>query len=68
MQIAQIFVYAFYLYLLIGLLFGIWFVFKGVQKIDAGMEGAKWNLRLLLLPGSIALWFVLLRKYWNRNR
>ena len=59
----EIFVYTFYAYLAIGLLFGLWFVLKGVQKVDAGMNEAKWNLRLLILPGSIALWPVMLRKY-----
>lgn len=67
MQGIQLFVYLFYAYLLIGLVFGLWFVFKGVQQIDSGMEGAKWNLRLLLLPGSIALWVILLRKYLKKN-
>ncbi|MEM8907368.1 MAG: hypothetical protein AAGD05_05930 [Bacteroidota bacterium] len=68
MSIAQFLVYGFYGYLLLGLLFGLWFVFRGVQQIDAGMEGAQWNLRLLLLPGSIALWVLLLRKYLNRPK
>jgi hypothetical protein len=62
MLIAQIFVYAFYIYLLIGLLFGIWFVFSGVARVDAGMKEAGWKVRLLLLPGSMALWPVLLSK------
>jgi uncharacterized membrane protein HdeD (DUF308 family) len=60
---AEIFVYTFYTYLVIGFLFGLWFAFKGVQKIDTGMNEAKWNLRLLILPGSIALWPIMLRKY-----
>ena len=60
---AEIFVYTFYAYLVIGLLFGLWFIFNGVQKVDAGMKDVKWILRLMLLPGSIALWPVMLRKY-----
>ncbi len=63
MQIIQIIVFVFYAYLIIGLAFGLWFIFKGVDKVDEGMQGAKWNLRLLLLPGSIALWFLMLKKY-----
>ncbi|MBV6652865.1 MAG: hypothetical protein KI786_03865 [Mameliella sp.] len=66
MVIAQIFVYAFYAYTLIGLAFGIWFVFKGISKVDAGMNGSNWKLRLLLLPGTIGLWPLMLRKYLNR--
>ncbi|MEL6356350.1 MAG: hypothetical protein AAFQ37_05375 [Bacteroidota bacterium] len=55
----------FYIYLLIGLLFGLWFVFLGVQRLDSGMNGAKWTMRLLLLPGAIGLWPVLLRKFFT---
>ena len=66
MSVAAVLVYAFYLYLLLGLLFGVWFVFRGVQKLDAGMEGARWPLRLLLLPGSVGLWIVLLFKYLRK--
>ncbi len=63
MNLVEILVYLFFLYLLIGLLFGLWFVFKGVHKVDRGMASAKWSMRLLLLPGSIGLWPVMLRKY-----
>ena len=56
MQVANILVTVFYAYLAIGFLFGLWFVFQGAQKIDDGMKGAKAGLRLLLLPGTMALW------------
>lgn len=62
MVLAQIFVYSLYAYLGIGLLFGLWFVFRSVTQLDTGMEGASWRLRLLLLPGSVALWPILIRK------
>ena len=65
---AEIFVYIFYAYLITGLLFGLWFIFKGVQKVDAGMEGAKIGLRLLLLPGSMLLWPVMANKYAKRKK
>lgn len=55
-----ILIYLFYAYLLLGLIFGLWFVFRGVQKMDAGMESAPWKLRLMLLPGAMAFWLVLL--------
>jgi hypothetical protein len=56
-------VYALYAYLLTGLLFATWFVLKGVNSIDEGMNHVSWGVRLLLIPGSILLWVVLLRKY-----
>ena len=63
MQIVEISVTIFYAYLVIGLLFGLWFVFKGVQKVDTGMKDIKWILRLMILPGTMALWPIMLRKY-----
>jgi len=44
------------IYLLIGLLFGIYFLFLGATKIDALMQETKKRVRLLLLPGIIATW------------
>lgn len=63
MQIVEILVTIFYAYLLIGLLFGLWFMAKGVQKVDTGMKDIKWILRLMILPGTMALWPIMLRKY-----
>lgn len=51
------------LYLGIGLLFAIAFVTKGVQRIDAGAKDSGWGFRLLILPGSVALWPWLLRRW-----
>ena len=62
MLLAEIFSAVFYGYLLIGFIYGLWFVFKGAQKLDDGMSGAKVGLCLLLLPGSIALWPLLIKK------
>ena len=56
MTVLSALVYIFYGYVLAGLIFALWFVFRGVHKVDKGMEGASWKMRLLLLPGSIALW------------
>jgi len=58
----------FYIYLLVGLLFGLWFAFRGAQKLDSGMQGAKWTMRLLLLPGAIGLWPVLLGKLFSSSK
>ena len=63
MSIAAILIYAFYFYLLAGIVFALWFVFRGVRTMDAGMESASWKLRLLLIPGSMALWPYLWKKY-----
>lgn len=63
MALVTILVYAFYAYLLFGLVFAGWFTARGVNSMDEGMRHAPWGVRLLLIPGSVLLWVVLLRKY-----
>jgi len=64
----MIIAYIFYLYLLLGLLFGLWFVFRGASRVDPNMKEAGWILRLLLLPGTIGLWPILYLKTKNAKR
>lgn len=59
-------IYLFYAYWLVGLVFGIWFVFRGAYRLDANLQGTGWGLRLMLLPGAAALWPVLLRRLFGR--
>jgi hypothetical protein len=52
------------LYFAIGLLFGLYFLFKGATKIDPLMQNTKKKVRLLLLPGVIATWpFLIMRLF-----
>lgn len=62
MQIVQIFVWLLYAYMLIGLIVGTWYLLAVAAKVDEDMRGAKWYTKLLLLPGAMALWPILLRK------
>lgn len=62
------FIYFFYAYLGIGFLFGLWFVFVGVNRLDPTAESAHWFTRLLFLPGSILLWPILLQKLARGNK
>jgi len=57
--------FLFYAYLAIGLVFGLWFVFKGIDRLDADIHGSSWRARLMLLPGTVGLWPVLLRKLFQ---
>lgn len=56
------------IYILIGMLFAIYFFFKGAFLIDNLITESKWTMRLLLLPGAIGLWPILLLKITNRSR
>jgi len=51
------------IYLFAGLAFAIPFVIKGVTQIDEGAKGSKWGFRLIIIPGSIVFWPVLLKKW-----
>jgi len=44
------------LYLVLGVLFGVPFVVRGIGRIDPVARHGTWGFRLLVLPGSIALW------------
>ncbi|MBX7165898.1 MAG: hypothetical protein K1X74_06065 [Pirellulales bacterium] len=44
------------LYLMCGAMVGVPFVLWGVGRIDPAAHHAPWTFRLLILPGSVALW------------
>ncbi len=51
------------IYAAVGFIFAIAFVWKGVGKIDpAAVEGTT-GFRLLIIPGTIALWPILARRW-----
>lgn len=43
-------------YLALGLVFALWFVTKGVGRLDPVAADGTWGFRLLILPGTAALW------------
>jgi hypothetical protein len=63
MLVAEMILWAAAVYLLIGLLVGIPFVWRGVERIDAAAVGTSWGFRLTILPGSIGLWPLILRRW-----
>ena len=63
MSIASVILLLIGLYLGVGLLFGLPFITWGVECLDHATKGTSWHFRLLLLPGSIALWPWLARRW-----
>lgn len=51
------------LYLLFGLLFAILFVSKGVEKVDEGAHGGSIGFRIIIIPGTMVFWPLLLGKW-----
>ena len=56
------FIYALFIYFLIGAFFGLYFIFGGVKKLDPGMHKVSFFTRLIIYPGSVCLWIILLFK------
>ena len=50
-------------YLGVGVLFAVPFAFVGAARIDPDAAGATLGFRLLILPGAVALWPVLLLRW-----
>ena len=61
--VANLIVTAVEIYLVAGLLFAIPFVARGVNRIDPVARESSWGFRLIILPGVIALWPVLARRW-----
>jgi len=48
--------------------FAVPFVIKGVTRIDENAVGSKWGFRLIIIPGSIVFWPLLLRKWLKAHK
>ena len=51
------------IYLSVGIVFAIAFVWKGGGKIDPSAQEGTIGFRLLILPGAAALWPILARRW-----
>jgi hypothetical protein len=60
-RVVSIAVYLAYAYLIAGFLFSMLYAFVLVQRSDSQAVGAKLWFRLLIFPGAVMLWPVLLR-------
>jgi hypothetical protein len=50
-------------YAALGLIFAPVFVTRGIGRLDPSAREASWAFRLLVLPGVVALWPCLLRRW-----
>jgi hypothetical protein len=66
-RLAILFVHAFYLYISLGVAFAIAFVTIGVSRVDSQAIGSSLGFRILIFPGSVAFWPLLLRRWTGRK-
>lgn len=55
------------IYIICGFIFAIVFISKGIEKVDEGAHGATWGFKLIIIPGVVALWPLLLKK-WIKSK
>ena len=62
-RIAVLSVDALSLYVALGVVFAVAFVWVGVKRIDSQAVGSGLGFRILIFPGSVAFWPLLLRRW-----
>ena len=63
LEVAQVVANAFEAYIVSGLIFALVFLPRGVVRLDPRMASAPRSLRLLILPGVVALWPLLVWRW-----
>ena len=54
-------------YMILGLLFSIYFYVSGAAKIDEGTKETPWHFKLIIFPGVVLFWSVLLVKLIRKS-
>jgi hypothetical protein len=68
MVVAEVILVIALVYLLCGLAVGVPFVLSGVDRVDEAARGAPLAFRLLILPGTVALWPLMVTKWIKAPR
>lgn len=55
------------IYLLAGVLFSIFFLWKGLVNIDPAAKGSGWFFKVLIFPGLCFFWILFLKKWIKNN-
>jgi hypothetical protein len=68
MIVAEIILFGALAYVLSGLAVGVPFVLRGVDRVDEAARGAPVAFRLVILPGTAALWPLIAVKWVKAPR
>jgi hypothetical protein len=55
-------------YLVVGSIVAVPFLIFGIGSIDAAAKKTPWTFRVLVLPGTVALWPFLLKRWLAARR
>ena len=67
-SVARLLIQMVILYLAAGVLFAVPFAWRGAGVLEPAAREATWGFRLLILPGAITLWPVLLLRWIRAHR
>ncbi len=56
------------MYLMCGLVFSLAFISRGLKILDEGSHGAGIGFKLIIIPGCMVFWPVLLKKWMNAKK
>ncbi len=62
-QMASWVVAALALYTVVGVVFAIPFVVRGVNRLDPVARESSWGFRVAIFPGAVAFWPLLLKRW-----
>jgi hypothetical protein len=68
MEAAEVFVVSLAAYASIGILFSVIFLSVGIGCVDPGAAESGLGFRLVILPGVVSLWPLLLLRWTKRRR
>jgi len=54
-----------FVYLVMGVVFAVFFLSRGIKKVDTAAHGSGPGFRMIIFPGTVALWPVLIKKWMN---
>jgi len=66
LEIAEVIVATFEAYVVAGVIFALLFLPRAVVRMDPRVAGSPRTLRLLILPGTVALWPLLAWRWITR--
>ncbi len=65
--IVDLFLWFLMVYLSVGILFSIYFLAKGAAVLDEGARNTPWHFKVIIIPGTILLWLMLLMKILKKK-